>query len=269
MNLRRTALSAAIALCATLGAIPSAAAARVPARTPTAPEISILTPAADQHFALGQDVSPSYGCSDSDHDSHMVSCIAPDKLDTSSPGCHELTVTAAAWDGVYSKTAHYVIDNADGSVAPGCPTGGATVTNAPTNLLTKGSAEGIDFDFGCWKGSRHSCLILRGHLSTLKADTVVEISCTGGKAKGCPPRLRGATAVRLVAKRSGSLSLARVLKGNRLRNGAKLRITLTAPGERYRRIEASILEPRFIMRFRYFYEMPDGTELSDPSNTRG
>ena len=57
--------------------------------------------------------------------------------------------------------------------------------------------------------------------------------------------------------------------GQDIRKGAKLHFKLKAPGARYVRIELTFLERHFIYRFRYFYEMPDGTELADPSNTRG
>src|SRR5690349_4395345 len=101
MEARRPLLSAALLVSVMTMLLPGVDAGARGTGDPgdaSPPEISITTPAEGQHVTVGQDVLPQYGCRDTDGDSHMTGCSAPAKADTSSPGCHTLTVTATASD---------------------------------------------------------------------------------------------------------------------------------------------------------------------------
>lgn len=63
----------------------------------------------------------------------------------------------------------------------------------------------------------------------VRPGTTARLRCDGGRAKGCPPRLRSAERT-VRATRAGTLSLASVLRGNRLRRGVKLVVQLQDPG---------------------------------------
>ena len=118
----------------------------------------------------------------------------------------------------------------------------------------------LDFpDSACWNGRRYTCWILRGAARKVVKGTTVQVSCAGGKSKGCPRRIRGGRTKTLVARKRGSLSLKPALRGNRLRPGASLNFKLTDPGARYRRIEVSVLKNGYQGHF--FCETQDGTEV--------
>ena len=84
-------------------------------------------------------------------------------------------------------------------------------------------------------------LILKYKVIGAKKGTVARVSCKGGKSKGCPAAIRGGKTKKIVAKRAGSMSLSKALKGNKLRKGAVVTIKLTDPGALYYKLVTTVL----------------------------
>lgn len=75
--------------------------------------------------------------------------------------------------------------------------------------------------------------------------TSARVSCAGGRAKGCPPQLRGRAKV-ITARRAGSFSLGPALSGARLAKGAVVTVILRNPGALYYRATYTITGPTSI-----------------------
>lgn len=73
-------------------------------------------------------------------------------------------------------------------------------------------------------------LVLRGKVRAYVEGTTVEVTCKGGKSKGCPPQLRGARSKILTVRDPGWLSVRSALRGSKLRRGAKANFKFTDPG---------------------------------------
>jgi hypothetical protein len=132
-------------------------------------------------------------------------------------------------------------------------------TNATVNEFGV-SSHGVEGKSSCWNGRAYRCIILKGSVRVRASGTTVEITCQGGKARGCPSQLRGGKSKTVTAVKSGWVSVNPALSGNRLRKGAKVNFKFTDPGARYYRAEASIFDGRWDVHFRHYCEGQDGTE---------
>lgn len=90
-------------------------------------------------------------------------------------------------------------------------------------------------DFGT-SGKR---VVVKLRVTGAVVGTSARATCAGGKAKGCPPALRG-RAKTITAKRAGLMSLEPALRGNRLAKGAVVIVTLRDPGALFRRTTVTV-----------------------------